>query len=91
MANEYETNFLPAVDKCFFSFLSRLVIGERRRKFGEYTTVSSNESVEWGIKKKVGGRRKNGKRKKFSRLSYCAFGLSSDIIEFSRTERRYDS
>lgn len=68
MANEYETNFLPAVDKCFFSFLSRLVIGERRRKFGEYTTVSSNESVEWGIKKKRGGEEKWKKKEILSPL-----------------------
>lgn len=87
MANEYETSFLPAVDKCFFH---SSVVGYRRawRKFGEYTTVSSNESVEWGIKKRGRGKKK---KKKFSRLSYCAFGLSSDIIEFSRTERHYDS
>lgn len=68
MANEYETNFLPAVDKCFFSFLSRLVIGERRRKFGEYTTVSSNESVEWGIKKRKEGEEKWKKKEILSPL-----------------------
>lgn len=50
MANEYETNFLPAADKYFFHSSA---VGYRRawRKFGEYTIVSSNESVEWGIKK----------------------------------------
>lgn len=57
MANEYETSFLPAVDKCFFH---SSVVGYRRawRKFGEYTTVSSNESVEWGIKKRGRGKKK---------------------------------
>lgn len=41
-------------------FFHSSVVGYRRawRKFGEYTTVSSNESVEWGIKKRGRGKKK---------------------------------
>lgn len=75
MANEYETNFLPAADKYFFHSST---VGYRRawRKFGEYTIVSSNESVEWGIKKEK-------KRKKKEILSPLLLRLRA-IVGYNR-------